>query len=151
MCWPIIFWVLFKSGLICSLALSGFKLYSKFLILTAFHLLLQFSGPDHLYLGDAYVSTVSSFLGIIRDATEDYSTQGFGRQNIYTIFQQKFTEWLTWVPHSSQGVTDSLYTVYAISSLCIYTTVSGFLSARSSRAEYINMLQRKQRTRLTIL
>ena len=47
---------------------------------TAFHLFLQFSGPNHLDLGDAipmvaYVSTISNLFGIISVSMEDYSTQ----------------------------------------------------------------------------
>ena len=45
-----------------------------------FPFILQFSGPDHLDLGDAipmvaYVSTISNLFDIISVAMEDYSTQ----------------------------------------------------------------------------
>ena len=62
-----------------------------FPVLTALRWFLQFPVPDHLDPGDAippvaYVSTVSSILGIISDATYDYSTQMVRkRKYIYDI------------------------------------------------------------------
>ena len=53
LCGLVIFWVLLKSGLIFSLVLFDFKFCLKFQVLRAFPWFLQFSGPDHLDLGDA--------------------------------------------------------------------------------------------------
>ena len=79
----IFFWVLFYF--------IRLKFYWKFQVLMALHWFLQFPGPDHLDTGYdiltvAYVSTVSSVLGIISDATEDYLTQMVRKTEYMTIY-----------------------------------------------------------------